>query len=230
MSATPTESVASDEPVRRRWRPSAPTGWNLVALAVAVAFLAGVVGWRIAQPAHPSSASADVGFLYDMIEHHQQAITMAAIELANGSSTDVRTFAEEIHRVQSYEIGLMERLLIEQGRTRYDAPRYAMEWMGHQGMKRDAMPGLASTNEMASLQRARGADADAAFLALMVDHHAGGADMARAAASKADNDAVRELAARMAKVQQQEIGELLGAAERADLTVPPPGVTWDVYR
>jgi uncharacterized protein (DUF305 family) len=204
-----------------------PTTVQLVALVVALCFVAGVIGWRLAQPVHPSKGSADVGFLYDMIDHHSQAIAMSSIELANGTSTDVKIFADEIHRFQSYEIGIMERLLAEQGYTRYEAPADAMAWMGHEGMARDAMPGLASKAEMDGLQDA-GEDTDAWFVALMIDHHAGGADMAEAAATAAKNDVVRKLAERMAKVQRQEIDELLDAAERADLTIPPVGVTWDV--
>jgi uncharacterized protein (DUF305 family) len=204
-----------------------PTTAQLLALVVAVAFVSGVVGWRLAQPVHPSKGSADVGFLYDMIDHHTQAIAMASIELADGTSTDVKSFADEIHRFQSYEIGLMERLLAEQGYTRYEAPTEAMAWMGHHGMARDEMPGLASEAEMKGL-RAAGDDTDAWFIALMIDHHAGGADMADAAAHAAKNDVVRALAERMAKVQRQEIDELVSAAERAHLTIPPPGVSWDV--
>lgn len=227
MSATPTDAgdVTEGEP---RSRFGAPTGWNLVALVVALLFLAGVIGWRLAQPSHPSKDSADVAFLYDMIEHHEQAIYMSSIELAHGTSNDVRIFADEILRFQSYEIGLMERLLDEQGYTRYEAPEHAMEWMGHRGMSRDAMPGLASEEEMDGIQNA-GVETDAWFVSLMIDHHAGGADMAQAAADQADNEDVRELAGRMAKVQRQEIGELIAAATRAGISIPPSGVTWDVY-
>lgn len=216
-----------DDVERGRWF-AAPTGLTLVALLVAVAFLAGVIGWRVAQPSHPSVGSADVGFLFDMIDHHDQAIYMSSIELANGTSKDIRTFADEIHRFQSYEIGLMDRLLAKLGRTRYEAPKTAMGWMGHRGMARDEMPGLASKAEIDRFQKA-GLDTDAWFASLMIDHHAGGADMAEQAARLARDPDVRELAARMAKVQRQEIGEMLAAAKRAGITLPPAGVTWDVY-
>lgn len=228
MLATPTET--SDEGpdlAGGRWF-AAPTGWTLVALILAVAFLAGVIGWKIGQPERPSVDSADVGFLFDMIDHHDQAIYMSSIELAKGTSRDIRVFADEIHRFQSYEIGLMDRLLIKLGHTRYEAPKTAMAWMGHRGLARDEMPGLASEAEMARLQDA-GADTDAWFASLMIDHHAGGADMADAAARLARDPDVRELAARMAKVQRQEIGEMIAAAKRAGITIPPAGVTWDVY-
>lgn len=204
---------------------------RIAALTVAVAFLAGVLGWRIAQPRTASLDSADVGFLLDMTSHHEQAIYLSSIELQRGSVADVKVFAEEIHKFQSYEIGLMERLLLELGRSRYDAGDTAMAWMpGHRAMDRDAMPGLASDDEVDGMLAATGDDVDAWFVALMIDHHAGGVDMAEAAIDLADDDDVVDLATRMASVQRQEIGELRAAAARAGLDIPPAGVTWNVFR
>jgi uncharacterized protein (DUF305 family) len=200
-----------------------------IALVVAVAFLAAVVGWRVAQPDHPSDDSADIGFLHDMTSHHEQAIYLSSIELQRGVTPEMQVFAEEIHRWQSYEVGLMERFLVELGSSRYDAPDTAMAWMGHHDMPRDEMPGLATEEEIDGMLAATGDDVDAWFVGLMVDHHAAGADMAEAAAAAVDDDEVRELAERMAKVQRQEIGELLVAAQRIGLDVPPPGVSWDVF-
>jgi uncharacterized protein (DUF305 family) len=201
---------------------------RVVALLVAVAFLAAVLGWRIAQPDVADADSADVGFLLDMTTHHEQAIYLSSVELQHGATREMQVFAEEIHRFQSYEIGLMERFLVELGHDRYDPPKLAMTWMGHP-VPRDSMPGLASEDEIAALQDATGDDVDAMFTALMVDHHAAGAEMAAHAAETVDDDDVRELAERMAKIQQQEISEMLRAAEQLGLDVPPSGVTWDVY-
>lgn len=205
-----------------------PTGWTLVALVVAIAFLSGTIGWRVGQTEpRPATGSAQIGFLYDMIDHHAQAIHMSAIELAEGADRSVKVFAEEIHRFQSYETGLMERLLDERGHSRYDVPEQAMGWMGDP-VARDEMPGLASVAEIDGLQHA-GGDTDAWFVALMVDHHAAGVQMAEAAAEKTSDGDVRRIALQMAKAQRSEIDELLRAADRAGLDVPPPGVTWDVY-
>ena len=207
-----------------RFRP--PTRAQLIGIVLALCFVSGVIGWRIGQGSEAHRGSADVGFLFDMISHHEQAIIMSSIELFDGDVRDVKTFAEEIHRFQSYEIGLMERHLDRLGFTRYEAPETAMRWMGD-GVPREEMPGLASPSEMESLRTTD--DVDEWFITLMVDHHAAGAAMADAAAARADDDQVRELATRMAKIQRGEIAELLGAAERAGLRVPVAGATWDVY-
>ena len=218
------ETEVEDEPRRPRF--SRPSPMQLLALVVALCFVSGAVGWRIGQGRDADRGSADVGFLFDMISHHEQAINMSSIELLNGSVLDVKRFAEEIHRFQSYEIGLMERLLDRLGYTRYEAPATAMSWMGA-GVPRAEMPGLASDDEMDRLRA--GTDVDAWFVTLMVDHHAGGAAMAEVAAERADDDDVRELATRMARIQRAEIAELLAAAKRAGLQVPVAGATWDVY-
>lgn len=223
MTATP--DADSGERGTRRFR--APSRSQLVAIVLALCFLSGVIGWRVGQGSAASKDSADVGFLFDMISHHEQAVNMAAIELFNGRDHGVEVFAEEIHRFQSYEIGLMERHLDRLGFTRYQVPEEAMAWMGDP-VARDSMPGLASEAEMDGLRDA-GADTDAWFVTLMIDHHAGGAAMAEAAAEQADDPGVRELAERMAKAQRYEIGEMLAAAERAGIQVPVRGATWDVY-
>lgn len=203
-----------------------PTGWTLAALIVALCFLAGVVGWRVGQGSPPARDSADVGFLYDMIHHHNQAVTMARIELFDGQVLDVKTFADEVARLQSLEVGLMMQKLNEFGFAVEDVPDGAMGWMGHT-VARDEMPGLASDDELELLRS--GENVDAVFLALMADHHAGAVDMAERATRQADDEDVRLLAERMAKSQRFEIRELLAAADRANLDRTPGGVTVDQY-
>lgn len=196
-----------------------------MALVMALCFLAGVVGWRIGRGSDPDQDSADIGFLVDMISHHEQAILMSTTELLDGDERRVKVFADEIVRFQSYEIGLMEEHLRRLGGTRYEPPAEAMAWMGHP-VPRDEMPGLASDAEMALLGGAR---TDGAFVSLMIDHHAAGAAMAEAAVERVADGRVRALAARMAKAQRAEITELTAVAERTGLEVPAAGVEMDVY-
>lgn len=195
---------------------SAPTGKTLVALVAALCFVAGAAGWAIARGADPGSGDRRVVFLRQMIAHHQQAIAMSQVQLFDGEHRDVSVFAEEVLRFQAYEIGLMERFLAEWGHARDDE--------GHLHM-----PGMASAEEMALLGDAEGEDVDALFIALMVDHHAAGVQMAETVATDRGDNTVGGLAARMAIAQRSEITELLRVAERFDLEVPPEGVTWDVH-
>lgn len=194
-----------------------------IALAAAVLFLAVAAGYflgsRAARP--PTADSVEVGFLNDMIAHHEQAIQLANDELTRGAEPTIKTFAREIVLFQSYEIGVMERQLEQWGysRGRQDV---AMAWMG-KGVDVDEMPGLATSAEVDALASASGRDTDALFVALMRDHHAGGVHMASAAAERARDRFVRELAERMARNQRAEITELARARDRAGLTPNPAG-------
>ena len=205
----------------------APRGLTLVALILALCFLAGVTGWRVGRGSPPGRDSADVGFLFDMVAHHQQATQIAQLELANGQLRQAKHFAEEVDRFQSYEIGLMDRMLEEWGYAIEESPAQAMAWMGA-GVPSAAMPGLASADEMERLRTA-GDDTDAVFLALMIDHHAGAVGMAEEAVERANDEDVRELAARMAAAQRFEIRELLGLAKREALDTTPFGVFYEAF-
>lgn len=77
--------------------------------------------------------------------------------------------------------------------------------------------------------RSAGPETDAVFVALIIDHHAAGVEMAEAAMADADDADVRELAGRIARTQTLEIAEMTAAAERLGLDASPDGVTFDVY-
>lgn len=202
-----------------------PRSWlALGCLVGAFAFLGAALSYAITERADapPGPGSTDVGFLQDMITHHEQARALSYSELENGTSEDIKVFAREIIQQQSYEIGMMDRMLDEWGYARENRPDTAMEWMG-MGVSPQQMPGMASGAELQALQDANGEDADALFLALMKDHHRGGVAMATAAADSAGAPWVRDLAARMARNQAIEINEMDAARDRAGLTDVPDG-------
>lgn len=187
----------------------------LISLVAGFTFLGGAVVYSIADRRTPPTA-VDVGFYKDMTLHHDQAVEMALLELANGSDPTVRAFAQEIVILQQYEIGRMDQQLRSWGVARPADGDTAMGWMGDPTPV-EAMPGLADDDEMEALARARGAEADALFLALMAEHHRAGAHMADYAAEHAEDPGVRALARRMAKNQPVEIAEFAQAARRLGL-------------
>lgn len=221
---SPTEPTLEQVAEERPRLIAAPTRTQLAGLMLALLFLAGAVGFVVGgrDASAPGRDSVDVGFLYDMIAHHEQAVTMSNLELENGAEKGVQVFAREILASQSYEIGLMEQQLAEWGYPREDQPDTAMGWMG-MPVDPENMPGMASENELRGLIRARGPDGDALFLALMQDHHRGGVHMARYAAENAGTGFVRSLAERMARNQEVEIAELDEARGRTGLSRNPPG-------
>ncbi|HVF14576.1 MAG TPA: DUF305 domain-containing protein, partial [Acidimicrobiales bacterium] len=170
----------------------------------------------------PGPRSVDVGFLQDMISHHEQAVEMSNIELAGGAEPDIEAFAREILAFQAYEIGVMEGLLAEWGHHPGDRSETAMAWMGEPAPV-DGMPGLATEDELDLLGRAQGHAVDSLFVALMQDHHRGGIHMAAYAEERAADGSVRALAARMARNQRIDVAELDAARERARLDPSPDG-------
>jgi uncharacterized protein (DUF305 family) len=218
MSATEPEPGPGGEP-----RPG--VSWlRVVVVAVAVAVLAGGIGYLIGSRQDvPAADSVDVGFYQDMISHHEQALQIAAIELASGSDPTVRSFAREILQFQSYEIGLMRQQLANWGIEPGERPDEAMAWMGDP-VPVEEMPGLATEEQMDALRRSQGAETDELFLELMAAHHIGGVAMADAAADLAERDDVRQLATTMARNQAIEVNEFRALAERLGLDVEIPVV------
>lgn len=205
-------------PTRRQWM-------GLVGAMSFLAFAIGMMsGVELAKPSKPSAQSVDVGFLQDMSSHHEQAIRMSLLELRRGQDATVRSFAEEIHYLQAYELGAMERQLEDWGYSREDRSDVAMRWMGEETPV-DQMPGMATSDEFDALAGSSGKDADALFVRLMQDHHRGGIAMAEHAAKNAKSAFVRDIAKRMARVQRLEVSEMEATLTRAGLNATPNGWT-----
>lgn len=196
-----------------------------IALAVVFAFLGGAVVYFVAERSDrpPAADSVDVGFLQDMLHHHQQAVVLSFAQVDKGSPVGAGVFAREILFFQSYEMGLMDRQLREWGYSIDERPEQAMTWMG-MGTDPDDMPGMASPAELDAIANAQDPElVDALFFALMRDHHLGGVAMAEYAAQAASDLWVRDLAARMARLQRAEVAEMDGVRDRDGLSPDPPG-------
>lgn len=219
-SAADTEPAgAAENPQDRLRRPA------FIGLMVALAFLVGAVGYLIGvRTSETSTSSIDVGFLVDMSDHHDQAVRMALMELANGQDPTVRGFAQDVLLFQRSELGAMGVLLDEQGATRpdLDPERMAMVWMD-MGTPVGSMPGMATEAQLIALDAARGTEADLLFLDLMTAHHRGGLHMAQYAAGHGADARVRTIASRMATYQEVEIREYEATRERLDATFGAPG-------
>ncbi len=196
--------------------PSSPTPARLVALIVALLFLAGVVGYRVGQPERPGAGSADVGFLQDMIVHHEQAVALSYRTVNEATDFEVRGFAKDILVSQQYEIGLMEAYLARWGHPRDSGRTMAMAWAGTPHPK-GAMVGMATAQEQEALEEATGPEVDDRFLRLMIAHHHGGVLMGRAILDRGGDGEVRELATRIVTAQESEISEMQATRRRLGL-------------
>ncbi|MET7498542.1 DUF305 domain-containing protein [Streptomyces sp900116325] len=169
----------------------------------------------------PADTSVDVGFARDMSIHHQQAVEMSFIVRDRTADEDVRRLAYDIINTQANQRGMMLGWLDVWGRAK-SSSRPPMEWMGHQVEPRgdgSLMPGMATDTELDALRAAKGTDAEVMYLRLMTVHHRAGAEMARAAATGADTDEIRNLAAGMVRGQQSEIALMADMIEERGATM-----------
>lgn len=140
---------------------------------------------------------ADVMLAQMMIPHHEQAIEMSDLILAeDGASPEVVELAEQIKAAQGPEIEQMESWLEEWG-----VP--AMRGDGHGAM--GGMGGMLSEAEMEALEAADGAEAERLYLEGMIEHHEGAIAMAEQHQQNGENAEALELTASIIESQTAEI-------------------------
>ncbi|KGN30311.1 hypothetical protein N802_09430 [Knoellia sinensis KCTC 19936] len=186
---------------------------GLAVLLGVVSLLAGLVlGWAVfGRSGFPLDGSAEAGFARDMSTHHGQAVQMSLLVAERTEDPAIRTFANDIATSQQHQSGQMFAWLRLWG-LKPTSSQPPMAWMGsdHHGSTSasgDAvpMPGMASPKDLERLTAARGVDADRYFLALMIDHHRGGVEMADAVLARSDQQEVVTLARAMKAAQTGEI-------------------------
>ncbi len=144
--------------------------------------------------------ASDFAFMRMMVEHHEQAVEMTDLAARHADDERVRRLSERIAAAQGPEIEAMNAWLTRH--AGHEADR------GHGAHGPEAMPGMASREEMAELTAARGEEFDALFLDLMVRHHEGGVSMAADALAGAGDVTVEQLANDIVSTQTVEIERL----------------------
>ena len=130
-----------------------------------------------AEPAQQPYSAADVHFMSGMIPHHAQAVLIAGWAASHGARSDVRILCERIVVGQRDEIALMQSWLRDRGQKVPEATATHMK-MSMNGMEHDMlMPGMLSEEQLAQLDKARGAEFDRLFLTFMIKHHEGALTM-----------------------------------------------------
>lgn len=147
--------------------------------------------------ASASFNQADVSFATDMITHHRQAVEMADLAGSRASAPAVTELASRIAAAQQPEIDLMAGWLQVWG-----AP--VPEDMAGMDMS-GSMPGMMSMADMDALKAASGADFDRRFLTMMIAHHEGALQMARAETDQGGNPDAIALAQKVTAAQTAEI-------------------------
>jgi uncharacterized protein (DUF305 family) len=150
-------------------------------------------------------------FAYMMIPHHEQAVDMSDLVLAQSTHPEIRAVALAIKAGQGPEITQMKRWL--DSSPSITAPGREPGYMDHGDMEHGdmgnamAMSGMASPEQMAELARAVSPHADELFLTLMIDHHEGALLMV-SMIRDSSNPEVRTLATDITRVQSEEIATM----------------------
>lgn len=155
----------------------------------------------------------DVGFLQDMIVHHQQAVLMGQI-ISNRADPKTDSMAHAIAIEQLGEIGRMEGYLDLWGKPPV-SPSGPMVWMADAPGANDntkqmvdggmAMPGMATQEQLEQLGSTTGDAMGRLYLVLMIRHHQGGIAMANYASEHGTSSQVRSFARLVSLHQQEEI-------------------------
>ena len=153
--------------------------------------------------------AADVAFAQLMIPHHQQAVEMADLALAQASSDEVTQLATQIQSAQDPEIAEMTEWLEGWGEPTAmpGSEDGDMEGMDHSGMDMGGISasGMMTAEDMAGLAAARGAEFDQMWLTMMIAHHQGAITMAQQVLETTSDPRVTALAQAVIDGQTKEI-------------------------
>jgi uncharacterized protein (DUF305 family) len=175
----------------------------LVAIAAAVLLAACARGAATQPPASTAAFNdADIGFLHDMIPHHQQAIAIAELVDGRTRRPELVKLAASITASQGAELRTMHGFL-----RRWNRPAPAARAPDHEPSQ---VPGLLDEGQLAWLQRLQGARFDLGFVTMLRTHHEGAVELAEAELGAGASPAVKALARQMTAAQQAEIRQLQG--------------------
>jgi uncharacterized protein (DUF305 family) len=130
-------------------------------------------------------------FAQMMIPHHNQAVTMSELALANSTNPEILSLATAIRDAQGPEITQMQSWL--------DQSNYSGTHAGHMDMG-----GMLSDEELAKLAIAKGAAFDRLFLEGMIAHHEGAIQMAEMIEDSINSE-VKKLFTNIVSSQSAEI-------------------------
>lgn len=145
-------------------------------------------------------AEFERSFLEQMIQHHKSGIEMAKMVSDHTKRPELRQLADKISTNQQQGIEKMTGWLKDWFNA---SPKSVANEAADKEMK-EHMPMLSGKKD---------ADFDKAFLQMMPQHHHMAVEMSEQAEKKATHPELKELAAKIAKDQQDEIKQMKGWAQ-----------------
>lgn len=145
-------------------------------------------------PAAPTHNDADVAFARQMVPHHRGAIDMARLAAGRTQNPELLDLAGRVERAQEPELRALTDWLREWGAGPSPSPEH----------------GTHGGSESSELDALDGDRFDRKFLELMIVHHQGAVEMARAELAEGLHQPAKDLARRIADGQEAEILEMQG--------------------
>ena len=142
----------------------------------------------------PSLGNNDLDFAAQMRIHHQGAVAMAQLELAQGRDAQLRSLAEQMIRSQQAEIAQFDRYLSGRKHSAGAQPS-AFYTAAHASMQHPS-----DGNNKGSV--------DEQFARLMIPHHQSGVQMAEQYVPLAKDDGLKKTAQNISSTQKKEIATL----------------------
>lgn len=137
---------------------------------------------------------ADVAFATDMIQHHALALSMVDLTLGRPLDPEVEQLAESIRAAQTPEIETMSDWLTGWGA---EVPETVRDHLHADHGSGDA--------DLRALEGASDAEFETRWLEMMVEHHKGAVDMAKAEQADGRYAAAVKLAGSIIDAQEAEI-------------------------
>lgn len=128
---------------------------------------------------------ADVEFASNMLQHHAQALAMVDLTIDRPLDPEVVQLAEQVRDAQAPEIETFTDWLSDWDEEVPETVRdhsnagHDMDDMGD-SMNDENMPGMMTSDDMGALEDASDAEFQTMWLKMMMEHHEGAVEMAKA--------------------------------------------------
>jgi uncharacterized protein (DUF305 family) len=152
---------------------------------------------------------ADVEFASNMLQHHAQALAMVDLTIDRPLDPEVQQLAEQIRDAQAPEIETFTDWLTDWDEEVPETVRdhsnagHDMDDMGD-SMNDENMPGMMTSDDMGALEDASDAEFQTMWLEMMIEHHEGAVEMAKAEQQDGQYKPAVDLAADIEKSQTRE--------------------------
>ncbi|MEH6943288.1 DUF305 domain-containing protein [Bacillus sp. JJ722] len=149
----------------------------------------------------PKTGDPSLDFLYEMIPHHEAAVSMAENVLKYGSNKQVKKLAMAIVQEQLEDIAQMEALLAKLKKNpQVDKTKEAEYLKGYNAAHKQMMEAMESAESTGNI--------DKDFLTEMIPHHEGAINMASNILNYTNNEEVKAIAQKIITVQQAQLKEM----------------------